>query len=55
LSDITKYLPASIVNGIDNVQRLTVQREVVYNLQGQPVSKPQKGIYIRDGKKIIVR
>ena len=65
LSDITKYLPASIVNGIDNVQRsptersvalqLTVQREVVYNLQGQPVSKPEKGIYIRDGKKILVR
>ena len=55
LSDIIKYLPASIVNGIDDVQRLSVQREVVYNLQGQPVSKLKKGIYIRDGKKIIVR
>ena len=26
-----------------------------YNLQGQPVAKPTKGLYIRNGKKIIVR
>ena len=26
-----------------------------YNLQGQPVVNPTKGIYIRKGKKIVVR
>ena len=29
------------------------QAEVWYNLQGQRVSAPQKGIYIRNGKKVL--
>ncbi|MGN1257244.1 MAG: hypothetical protein ACI4UA_08795, partial [Bacteroidaceae bacterium] len=26
-----------------------------YNLQGQKVEHPQRGIYIRDGKKVLIR
>ena len=26
-----------------------------YNLQGQPVAKPSKGLYIRKGKKVVIK
>ena len=29
--------------------------DIFYNLNGQRVSNPQKGIYIRQGKKVIVK
>ena len=62
LADITKYLPAYIVDGIKMVDGdglmvegdgLTV--EGYYNLQGQRVAKPKRGIYVRNGKKVVVR
>ena len=31
------------------------QTDVYYNLQGQRVENPRKGVYIRNGKKVIVR
>ena len=40
--------------GINNVFETDVNREY-YNLQGQRVSKPTKGIYIAGGKKYIVK
>lgn len=32
-----------------------VQSDTYYNLQGQPVSHPHRGIYIHDGKKVLVK
>lgn len=32
-----------------------VKNQTVYNLMGQRVDSPQRGIYIRDGKKILIR
>ena len=29
--------------------------EGYYNLQGQRVAKPKRGIYVRNGKKMVVR
>ena len=43
--------------GIDNVERSTfnVQRSTVYNLNGQRVSKPTKGLYIVNGRKVVIK
>ncbi|MBR5633720.1 MAG: hypothetical protein IKW78_00855 [Prevotella sp.] len=42
------------VETIDNGQ-LTIDNSPVYNLQGQRVNKAQKGVYIQNGKKVVVR
>lgn len=34
---------------------LKSERDVWYNLQGQRVDKPKKGLYIRNGRKVVVR
>ncbi len=56
LSQITKYLPASIVNGISvTLNNGNMKNDMIYNLQGQPVAKPTKGLYIHHGKKIVIK
>ena len=43
------------VNAIDAINfQQTIDNPAIYNLQGQRVNKPQKGIYIRNGKKVVV-
>lgn len=41
--------------GISSVQFQDAEQDVWYNLQGQRVEKPDKGVYIKNGKKVIVR
>lgn len=41
--------------GIDNVQGENVEVKGIYDLQGRKVENPVKGIYIVDGKKMLVR
>ena len=53
-SEITVKLPGGasalpVINGEESSDG------VYYNLQGQPVAHPQHGIYIRDGKKVLVK
>ena len=33
----------------------TKDNDVYYNLNGQRVSNPQKGVYIHNGKKVIIK
>ena len=42
---------------IMSVSQITASHDdgLYYNLQGQPVAHPTKGIYIRNGKKIVIR
>ena len=40
---------------IDAIRQDNVQPDVYYNLQGQRVNNPRKGIYIRNGKKVVIR
>ena len=40
---------------IDDVQRDTVTDDRYYNLSGQRVTAPQKGLYIKNGKKVVVK
>ena len=42
---------------ISDAQRSTavVQRSTYYNLKGQRVERPAKGIYVKDGNKVIIK
>ena len=40
---------------IDNAVESGEKQDVWYNLQGQRVAKPSRGIYIHNGKKVICR
>ena len=42
------------IETIDNSQ-LTISNDAIYNLQGQRVVKAQKGVFIQNGKKVVVR
>ncbi len=49
-------VPTEISTSIDRVDAQTLTGKEIYNLSGQRVSKPsQRGIYIVDGKKIMVK
>ena len=41
--------------GIDNIECIDMEKDVIYDLQGRKVNKLSKGIYIVNGKKIIVK
>ena len=43
------------INQIENVQPATVQDGAIYNLNGQRVMNPGKGLYIVNGKKVIIK
>ena len=47
------YLLSGEVTGINDVQRSTFNVQQYYNLNGQRVAQPTKGLYIVNGKKII--
>ena len=40
-------------NSINDIRQSS--ESVVYDLQGRRAEQPQRGLYIRDGKKIIIR
>ena len=42
-------------SGIIEVNREAAAPDTWYDLQGRPVTQPGKGVYIRNGKKIIVK
>lgn len=41
--------------GIQSVVKATINDGVIYNLAGQRITNPTKGIYIRNGKKIVIK
>ena len=47
-------LTGNDATSIDNVQRSTLDGPT-YNMQGQRVASPRKGLYIRDNKKVLVK
>ena len=52
-SSITVTLSLNYATGISNV-RLDEESDVYYSLNGQRVDNPTKGLYIRNGKKVIL-
>jgi hypothetical protein len=43
------------VTGVENVNRSTITNNQFYDLQGRKVEQPQKGMYIVNGKKVIIK
>ena len=52
---ISGEIKQDAASGIQLVETVTLGNAPLYNLQGIRVTNPQKGIYIRNGKKVIVR
>lgn len=48
-------LTSGSTTGISNVKANSLQDGAIYNLQGVRVSNPQKGIYIQNGKKVVIK
>ena len=48
-------VPAEGSSGIAVITNTESDNDLWYNIQGQPVAYPAKGLYIRNGKKIFVR
>lgn len=40
---------------IDDTNSMTAEQNRYYNLQGQPVDRPGRGLYVKNGKKYVVR
>ena len=51
---VVKNGPATGINGIDN-NGVAGEKDVYYNLQGVRVANPGKGVYIKNGKKVLVK
>ena len=54
-SNIAFNFNGEVITGIEAVELLDRMSGEYYNLNGQRVGTPQRGIYIKDGKKIIVK
>lgn len=55
VTSIKVIIPASGPASIDNVQTTTLSgHHVIYNLRGQRVTNPTRGIYIVDGRKVVI-
>jgi Endoglucanase len=46
---------AETPTGIREVYTITPSNDAIYNLQGQRIQNPQKGIYIKNGKKVVIK
>ena len=51
---VNSYVPADINDAVRYDYEKTANDNVIYDLQGRKVSFPQKGIYIKNGKKFFV-
>jgi hypothetical protein len=51
-----KIVPEEVIDGIETVEAATAQRSnKLYNLNGQHVVSPSKGLYIVNGQKVLVK
>ncbi len=46
---------SSTLTGIQTVKTAEQENDVIYNLAGQRIAKPAKGLYIQNGKKMMVK
>ena len=47
-------IPTSLLGTRSNTRKDAAEEGLIYNLQGQRVTNPKKGIYVRNGKKVLV-
>ena len=48
-------IPKKDITGIEETQDGIVKEKAIYDLHGRKVEKPDKGIYIIDGKKVLIK
>lgn len=46
---------SNVVDGIDNSEIINHKSEIIYDLTGRRVTHPAKGIYIVNGKKVVIK
>ena len=49
------FIAFEVTTGVDAVEANGTNDDAVYNLQGIRVANPQKGIYVKNGKKIVIK
>lgn len=54
-SRLSFFVDDEEVTGIEGIQMEKVAKGTVYNLNGQRVEKAKKGLYIKNGKKVVVK
>jgi hypothetical protein len=54
-SRFTLRIGGALVTGVESVALPTQQEAPAYNLNGQRIAVPQKGLYIKNGKKVIIK
>ena len=52
---VQQCVAASIASGISNVRTQTTAKDIYYDLNGRMVRNPTKGLYIHNGKKVVMR
>jgi len=50
-----EFISFEVVTGVDAVEMNRADDAAIYNLQGIRVAHPQKGIYVKNGKKFIIK
>ena len=51
---ILKVADGTEINSVEDKRPATIDSDIIYNLGGQVVKNPSRGIYIKNGKKFIV-
>ena len=49
------YGEATAIEGVKTAEGIDLENAVIYNLNGQRVDKAQKGLYIVNGKKVVIK
>ena len=57
VSTLRYFADEEFVQGIETIDnsQLTIHNGAIFNLQGQRVGKAQKGVYIQNGKKVVLK
>jgi len=55
MSAVKVTLAANEATGIQNIKQSTVNSQLIYDLQGRRVQNPTKGLYIINGRKVIIK
>ena len=50
-----KIIPSNEADGIEHIRTDLTGNGFIYNVQGQRVSIPKKGLYIIEGRKIVIK
>lgn len=53
--DVTYEAIISVVDGIDNVQSSMSDAQSIYDLSGRRVAQPKKGLYIKNGRVVVLK